>query len=86
MLKKFLLIYGLMNQTDKRRLMFIVVLSLINGVLGVAGIASIVPFIGLISDPALAETGPQLDRYCKLRTLSQRRLIPVSPAASHGDR
>ncbi|TQV70987.1 ABC transporter ATP-binding protein [Aliikangiella marina] len=78
MYKKFLLIYGLMNQADKRRLLLIVVLSLVNGVLGVAGIASIVPFIGLISEPELIETNEYLIAFSSYTGISEYSELVVA--------
>ena len=53
MFNKFKIIYGLMDQADKRRLIFIMLTSIANGIFSVIGIASILPFIGIISEPEL---------------------------------
>lgn len=60
MLNKFLIIYGLMDQTDKRRLLMIWVSSIIDGSISIAGIASILPFITIISEPELMNTNQYL--------------------------
>lgn len=56
MLNKFLIIYSLMESADKKRLLLILSSSIINGIFSVIGIASILPFIGVISDPQLIES------------------------------
>ncbi|TQV88714.1 ATP-binding cassette domain-containing protein [Aliikangiella coralliicola] len=56
MLNKFFIIFGLMDQTDKRRLLIILFSSIINGLFSVVGIASILPFISVISEPQLIES------------------------------
>ena len=45
-----------MDQPDKRRLLVILLSSIVNGIFSVIGIASILPFIGVISEPELIET------------------------------
>ncbi len=56
LIRKFQLIYSLMEGPDKRKLVVIGLLSMINGLFSVAGIASVLPFIGLISEPELLNT------------------------------
>lgn len=67
-----------MNRSDKRRLMFIVVLSLVNGFLGVAGIASILPFIGLISDPELLYTNSYLIAFTEFTGITEYTHLVVA--------
>lgn len=55
-LNKCSLLYDLMDSRDKRTLMLLGILSLVNGLFNVVGIASVLPFIGLISVPELLET------------------------------
>jgi ABC-type bacteriocin/lantibiotic exporter with double-glycine peptidase domain len=47
-----------MDKQDKRRLFFMSCLSVFNGVLGAAGVASVLPFIGLVSDPDQMNSSP----------------------------
>ncbi|MDF7824722.1 ABC transporter ATP-binding protein [Pontiellaceae bacterium B12227] len=54
--EKLKLILKVLNPRDKRQLMIISAISVVNGLLGVAGIASVLPFIGLISEPELMHT------------------------------
>lgn len=53
MLRKFFIIYRLMTSQDRKKLVWIFISSLFNGLIGVVGIASILPFIALISEPEL---------------------------------
>lgn len=60
MLSKLRIIYGLMESKDKSRLLFISLISIANGIFSVIGIASILPFIGVISEPDLINTQPEI--------------------------
>lgn len=55
-LDKFRLILSLMDSKDRHKLVLIGLVSILNGLLSVIGIASILPFIGLISQPELMES------------------------------
>ncbi len=63
MLKKIKLLYQLMTPQDKRQLLLILLLSIINGLFNVIGIASILPFISIISEPELVETNAYLRTF-----------------------
>lgn len=56
LIRKFKLILGLMDASDKRRLATITFLFMLNGLFSMVGVASILPFIGLISQPELMES------------------------------
>jgi len=60
LLSKLRIIYGLMESKDKSRLLFISLISIANGIFSVIGIASILPFIGVISEPDLINTQPEI--------------------------
>jgi ABC-type bacteriocin/lantibiotic exporter with double-glycine peptidase domain len=49
-----------MESKDKSRLLFISLISIANGIFSVIGIASILPFIGVISEPDLINTQPEI--------------------------
>ena len=66
---KFLLILSLMDAADKRKLVLIGLVSMLNGLLSVAGIASILPFIGLISQPELMESNQYILLFKQLTGL-----------------
>ena len=56
LLAKLRIVYDLLNMADRRKLLLILGVSLLNGLINAAGIASILPFIGLISEPEILET------------------------------
>ncbi len=66
MLDKFRLILGLMNAKDKRQLVLIGFISVVNGLLSVVGIASILPFIGLISEPGLLNSNEYIQAFTRI--------------------
>ncbi len=65
LIKKFRLIYGLLEAADKPRLMFMFVVSLLNGLLGAAGIVAILPFIGLVSDPSILDSNKHIAMFTR---------------------
>jgi len=56
LIRKFRLILSLMDASDKRRIVAILLLFMLNGLFSMIGVASVLPFIGLISQPELLET------------------------------
>lgn len=66
LLKKFRLIYGLMDQTDKRKLLLIFIVSMLNGVVSAAVVASVLPFVGLISDPGTFHSNEHIVKFCEI--------------------
>ncbi len=78
MFDKFQLIFGLMDTKDKRKLVFIAFLSVINGLLGVVGIASILPFIGLISQPDLLTSNEYIQTFCRLSGITSYKGVVIA--------
>ena len=66
LLKKFRLIYDLMDSSDRRKLLLILLISMVNGLLSAASIASILPFVGLITEPEILHTNKYIIRFCEL--------------------
>lgn len=56
MLVKLRIVYDLLDRADRRKLALILSVSLLNGLINAAGIVSILPFIGLISDPEILDS------------------------------
>ncbi len=56
LIRKFKLILGLMDASDKRKLATLLCMLMINGLFSMIGVASVMPFIGLISQPHLMES------------------------------
>ncbi|MDF7798504.1 ABC transporter ATP-binding protein [Pontiellaceae bacterium B1224] len=56
LLEKFRIVYKLLDHADRRKLLLIFVLSVVNGLINMVSIASILPFIGLISEPEILHT------------------------------
>jgi ABC-type multidrug transport system fused ATPase/permease subunit len=56
LLDKFRIVYALLDHADRRKLLLIFGISLLNGFINMASIASILPFIGLISEPEILHT------------------------------
>ncbi len=56
LIRKFRLILNLMDASDKRRIATILVLLMLNGIFNMIGVASVLPFIGLISKPEMMES------------------------------
>jgi len=67
-----------MDPKDKRKLVFIAILSVINGLLGVVGIASILPFIGLISEPDLLTTNEHIQTFCRLTGIASYKGVVIA--------
>jgi len=70
LVKKFKIIYGLMDASDKQRLLLILMMSIINGLFSVVGIASILPFIGIISEPDLVNSNHYIVMFKQLTGLN----------------
>ena len=58
--------YFLLSQFERRRLIFLLVISAIVTMLDLVGIASIMPFIALLTNPQLIKTNPLLSRLYDL--------------------
>lgn len=56
LLAKLRIVYDLLDRADRRKLLLILGVSMLNGLINAAGIASILPFIGLISEPEILDT------------------------------
>ena len=56
LLAKLRIVYDLLDMADRRKLLLIFGVSFLNGLINAAGIASILPFIGLISEPGILDT------------------------------
>jgi ABC-type multidrug transport system fused ATPase/permease subunit len=56
LLEKFRIVYNLLDHADRRKLLLVFILSVVNGLINMVSIASILPFIGLISEPAILHT------------------------------
>ena len=54
-------IFKILDNKDQIYLIFIFVLAFLSGLLEIAGIASIIPFIGIISDPQYLENKESLN-------------------------
>lgn len=78
MIDKFKLIYGLMDARDKRKLVLIAFISVVNGLLSVVGIASILPFIGLISEPELLESNKYIQLFSEITGITSYRGVVVA--------
>ncbi len=63
---KFKLIFSLMDHKDKRRLFWVFTSGLIAGILNVVGIASILPFISVISEPELIESNEYIKIFSEV--------------------
>lgn len=68
-IKKFRLIFSLMDISDRRKLVLIGLVSVANGLFSVAGIASILPFIGLVSEPNLLNTNEYIMAFKRMTGL-----------------
>jgi ABC-type bacteriocin/lantibiotic exporter with double-glycine peptidase domain len=55
-------VYGLLNSSERRNLILLLVISSVVSVLDLVGIASIMPFIALLTNPQLIEINPILAR------------------------
>ncbi|MDZ8118705.1 ABC transporter ATP-binding protein [Pontiella agarivorans] len=78
LLGKLRIIFDLLDAIDRRKLFLIFTLSLMNGVVNAAGIASILPFIGLISDPAILETNKYVLYFKELTGIASYAGVVVS--------
>ena len=82
MIKKFLIIYGLMERADKKRLLLILCSSIINGLFSVVGIASILPFIGIISDPQLIDSNAYILQFKSMTGIETYQGIVIAFGAT----
>jgi ABC-type bacteriocin/lantibiotic exporter with double-glycine peptidase domain len=78
LLDKFRLIFGLMNAKDRRQLVLIGFISVVNGLLSVIGIASILPFIGLISEPELLNSNEYIQAFTRITGITSYTGVVVA--------
>lgn len=76
--KKFYLIYELMDRSDKRKLLLILIISMVNGVLSAATIASILPFIGLVSEPEILNTNEYIVAFSRITGIESYSGVVIS--------
>ncbi len=81
LIRKFSLILGLLDARDKRQLVLIGLVSMLNGLLSVVGIASILPFIGLISQPELMDTNKYILLFKDLTGLETYSAVVIALGA-----
>ena len=60
MIRIFSRIWPLMSGVQKRRLLPLLVLILVSGLLELAGVASVVPFLAVLADPEILQENPSL--------------------------
>lgn len=78
---KFRLILSLFDAADKKKLMLIGSVSMLNGLLSVVGIASLLPFIGLISQPELMESNQYIGYFKDLTGLESYKGVVIALGA-----
>jgi ABC-type multidrug transport system fused ATPase/permease subunit len=78
LLAKLRIIYNLLDSVDRRTLALILCISLLNGALNAAGIASILPFIGLISEPGILETNKYILFFREFSGIDSYAAVVVS--------
>ena len=78
LLEKLRIIYGLLDSADRRSLALIFCISLLNAVINAGGIASILPFIGLITEPEILETNKYIMYFSKFTGVESYTAVVVS--------
>lgn len=78
LLDKLRIIFDLLDAVDRKKLTLILSLSLLNGIVNAAGIASILPFIGLISDPDILHTNKYVVYFSNLSGIESYAGVVVS--------
>jgi ABC-type bacteriocin/lantibiotic exporter with double-glycine peptidase domain len=78
LLQKFKLILSLLDARDQRKLVLIGLVSVINGLFSVAGIASVLPFIGLLSEPELLDTNKYILMFKQITGLESYAAVVVA--------
>ncbi|VGO21295.1 ATP-binding cassette domain-containing protein [Pontiella sulfatireligans] len=78
LLEKFRIVYDLLDAVDKRKLALIFAISVLNGLINAAGIASILPFIGLISEPEILDTNKYILMFTQATGIESYAGVVVS--------
>jgi len=78
LLEKLRIIYNLLDSVDRKKLALILCISLVNGAINAAGIASILPFIGLISEPEILERNKYILYFSQLTGIESYAAVVVS--------
>lgn len=78
LIHKFRLILSLMDASDKRRLVTILLLLIFNGLFSMVGVASVLPFIGLISQPELLESNRYILQFKQITGIESYAAVVLS--------
>lgn len=78
MMQNYRLVWGILNGRERRQFVILVVLMIFVAMFEVAGIAAIMPFLSLISDPGMIQTNPLIAMFAKVTNLSEPKSVTVA--------
>lgn len=78
MFETYRLIWGLFDRSDRSRFVILMLLSVVMAVFEVAGVAVILPFLGVMAQPELIQTNPLLLTFTKVLGLQSDQAVMIA--------
>ena len=78
MLETYRLIWGLFDSGERRRFVILILLSVVMAVFEVAGVAIILPFLGVMGQPELIQTNPILSTFARVLGLESDQSVMIA--------